>query len=299
METFKRWGDVPSNLKSKTMLNKEGLKPTNKPVATVYQRSNNEYINLYNINDTIQKKVLSDKQKEALVKARSIMIENRTCKNCGIIKKHKSELINGFCYDCHSAALEEEARQHCIYEIINQRKYWLDNPDDFLILDVETTGLEYSDRIIEIAIINLKGQILLNTLLHTDMNISDGAFQTHSITKDMLISKPTMKDIYSKLINIIQGKSIIGFNVSFDKGMIINTISDYIGLDNSIIKSTKYFDLMQQEMTLINSKRYISLLNCVRGYGVGKIQEHRALGDTVLCKNIIEKSLEFYKDYIK
>ncbi|WP_255299764.1 hypothetical protein [Bacillus toyonensis] len=47
MKSYKNWSEVPLELASKTKLSKEGLKPLEAPVAKVYQRANNRYIELY------------------------------------------------------------------------------------------------------------------------------------------------------------------------------------------------------------------------------------------------------------
>lgn len=47
MICYKNWSEVPLELVSKTKLSKEGLKPIKAPVAKVYQKVNNRYIELY------------------------------------------------------------------------------------------------------------------------------------------------------------------------------------------------------------------------------------------------------------
>ncbi len=47
MICYKNWSEVPLELVSKTKLSKEGLKPIEAPVAKVYQKVNNRYIELY------------------------------------------------------------------------------------------------------------------------------------------------------------------------------------------------------------------------------------------------------------
>lgn len=47
MKSYKNWSEVPLELVSKTKLSKEDLKPLEAPVAKVYQRANNRYIELY------------------------------------------------------------------------------------------------------------------------------------------------------------------------------------------------------------------------------------------------------------
>lgn len=47
MKSYKNWSEVLLELASKTKLSKEGLKPLEAPVAKVYQRANNRFIELY------------------------------------------------------------------------------------------------------------------------------------------------------------------------------------------------------------------------------------------------------------
>ena len=74
-----------------------------------------------------------------------------------------------------------------------------------VILDTETTGLSFStDRIIEIACIELENQIPTKNKFHVFINpnidISDGAYQTHGITRDFLKDKPDFKDIAKEFL---------------------------------------------------------------------------------------------------
>jgi DNA polymerase-3 subunit epsilon len=90
-----------------------------------------------------------------------------------------------------------------------------------VILDTETTGLSFnSDKIIEIACIELKNQIPTKNKFHTfinpEMDISDGAYQTHGITRQFLRDKPTFKDIAKDFLNFIKDSKLIIHNADFD-----------------------------------------------------------------------------------
>ena len=90
-----------------------------------------------------------------------------------------------------------------------------------VILDTETTGLSFnSDKIIEIACIELKNQIPTKNKFHTFINpeidISDGAYQTHGITRQFLRDKPTFKDIAKDFLNFIKDSKLIIHNADFD-----------------------------------------------------------------------------------
>ena len=90
-----------------------------------------------------------------------------------------------------------------------------------VILDTETTGLSFnSDKIIEIACIELKNQIPTKNKFHTfinpEMDISDGAYQTHGITRQFLRDKPTFKEIAKDFLNFIKDSKLIIHNADFD-----------------------------------------------------------------------------------
>lgn len=77
MISYKNWSEVPLELVSKTKLSKGGLKPLEPPVAKVYQRANNRYIELYERSKSEKNRQLSDKQKLALSNGRKQGIEQR------------------------------------------------------------------------------------------------------------------------------------------------------------------------------------------------------------------------------
>jgi DNA polymerase-3 subunit epsilon len=90
-----------------------------------------------------------------------------------------------------------------------------------VVLDTETTGLSFnSDRIIEIACVELKNQIPTKNVFHVfvnpEMDISDGAYQTHGITREFLRDKPTFKDVAKDFLAFIKESQLVIHNADFD-----------------------------------------------------------------------------------
>ena len=90
-----------------------------------------------------------------------------------------------------------------------------------VILDTETTGLSFNtDKIIEIACIELENQIPTKNKFHVfinpNMDISDGAYQTHGITRDFLKDKPAFKDIAKEFLAFIKQSKLVIHNADFD-----------------------------------------------------------------------------------
>ncbi|WP_162871171.1 3'-5' exonuclease, partial [Klebsiella pneumoniae] len=62
---------------------------------------------------------------------------------------------------------------------------------DYVIIDTETTGLKDFDEIIEITIINMRGEILLNSLVKPSRLIPPGVTEINNITNEMVADAPS------------------------------------------------------------------------------------------------------------
>lgn len=221
-------------------------------------------------------KPASAKQLAAIEKAREIAIKNRTCCTCKKVVGSKESLIDGECYVCSRVSSEKAQSDYikCRFESI------LKNKDKYIILDTETTGLEYDDEIIEIAIIDMDSNIVLNTLIYTEKPISDGAASVHYISSKELVGKPTIKDLNTKLNEIFKDKTVLIFNEDFDTRMLYQS-----GFEGDI----KTLCVMNLYADFRNSDRWISLQNALEYEDVEIVQDHRALGDCRCVLNLIKK----------
>lgn len=101
---------------------------------------------------------------------------------------------------------------------------WLDA--DALILDTETTGLDWGDEIVELSIIELRsGKVLLNTLVKPMFTIPPAATAVHGITHEMVESAPEFEDILLDIVGLLSGRVVVAYNVAFDKKMLCSSAS--------------------------------------------------------------------------
>lgn len=96
-----------------------------------------------------------------------------------------------------------------------------------VIVDVETTGLSESSQIVEIAVIDTNGNVLLNTLVNPSVRISPRATETHQINKDMLKDAPRWPEVYERLNAAIGNKTIVAYNAEFEERLINQTCAAY------------------------------------------------------------------------
>jgi DNA polymerase-3 subunit epsilon len=89
-----------------------------------------------------------------------------------------------------------------------------------LILDTETTGLDPAkDEIIDLALVELDGTVVLNTLVQCQGIIPEDAIAIHGITNEMLQDQPTFPDVWQQLRPSLSRPLVI-YNTAYDIPML-------------------------------------------------------------------------------
>jgi DNA polymerase-3 subunit epsilon len=96
-----------------------------------------------------------------------------------------------------------------------------------VFLDTETTGTGPAAEIIEIAIIDYKGKLMLERLVKPKGAIEPSAFQVHGISSEMLFECPTWKDVWSEVEAVLAGKPVGIYNSDFDVRMMKQSHQKY------------------------------------------------------------------------
>lgn len=101
------------------------------------------------------------------------------------------------------------------YVAIVSARAMINNPDRYVILDTETTGL-HDCEIVQIAIIDFKGNTLLNTLVKPTCEITAGASAIHGITAADVVNSPDFETIHPLIEAATRGKIVVIYNAIFD-----------------------------------------------------------------------------------
>lgn len=108
---------------------------------------------------------------------------------------------------------------------IEWAKAVLDQPDRYVILDTETTGVGADDEVIQIGVIDPRGSVLLDRLIKPARNthIPLGATAIHRITMPMLENMPRYNEIADTLETVVQGRIIVTYNAEFDRRLLMQS----------------------------------------------------------------------------
>jgi DNA polymerase-3 subunit epsilon len=94
-------------------------------------------------------------------------------------------------------------------------------------LDTETTGLERSDEIIEISIIDDEGQVLFSSLVKPSQCIPASSTRIHGITDEMVHSSRTWPAVWPEVRAALFGRLIVLYNAEFDLRMMQQSHARY------------------------------------------------------------------------
>jgi len=185
-----------------------------------------EYVDLWNYEQTtpIVKPLLTDEER---ADRKAKRLATRTCQQCKTVQKKASDLEtfkrNRLCAACVNKQIDEEEADHLAMLSADRDKAaaWasrmLARPaEKWCILDTETTSL--TGAIIEIAVVDGAGAILLNTRLQPREPITPGAQAIHDISDDDLRDAPLFPDIYDSLAAALRDRHLVVYNLDFDSG---------------------------------------------------------------------------------
>lgn len=286
---FTSWENVPDDMKTKTALRKMGLKPTKEqqPVAqkrSWTRRGGYVFYDLYNQKEAVPI-VVTDAQRDSLKKAREIADKARICSRCGYVdprlkyrRKYRVKTVSdNLCDDCHARIGAIRTAKDLIED------------GNFVILDTETTGLDYPHPV-EISVINSNGEPLFHHLikLPEGVSLSDGAVEIHGITLDVLNDNGVQfEDIKDQLLSAVQGKLIIAYNADFDYGTLYNA-----GFPSDehdwFCAMNLYAEYCGTWSDRYGSYRWHSLSSAAFDLGVELKGAHRANADTLTTLGVLQ-----------
>ena len=169
---------------------------------------------------------------------------------------------------------------------------------EFIVFDVETTGLSPSDgdRIIEIAAIKYKDLQPIDTfhsLINPLRDIPAGATNVNQITGEMLIGAPTAEQFLPGIIDFIGGGCVVGHNVKFD----LNFLCYELSLNGRKLREeTPAIDTLKMARALIPYLSSYKLSHIAGALGITIGETHRALSDTKLTAEVLMRLMDIAGD---
>lgn len=154
-----------------------------------------------------------------------------------------------------------------------------------IILDTETTGFSDDAEVIEIGIIDLEGNVLMDTLIQCQGDISQDAIDIHGITKEMLIDAPEWSEIHKQLSTLLENTDyVIIYNNSYDTRLIKQTVKRY----ELELPSYRTRCAMREYANTYFDGEWVPLGEAAHYENVDKtdIKAHSAIGDCEMTRQV-------------
>jgi ATP-dependent DNA helicase PIF1 len=165
-----------------------------------------------------------------------------------------------------------------VYGLTVEEEWPFDAPSGFVVLDVETTGLDPdTDRIIDIAMVRTDD--FANPLGYWTSLVNPGQpilnTEIHGITDDDVVDSPTFSSIADDLLSRLDGQVLVGHNIEFDLSFLHNELAR---VNRQLPPNPTVCTVQESHYYMPNLERR-RLRDCMSVLGVQQEVQHRALAD--------------------
>lgn len=168
--------------------------------------------------------------------------------------------------------------------------------DNYMVIDIETTGLDVNcAEIIEVAAAKVEEGIIVKkftSLIKPEKEINAFITDLTGITNEMVATAPTAELVLQDFVDFIGNGLIIGHNVNFDINFLYDNCQEKIGYTFS----NDFLDTLRLSRILFANERQHKLSDLIKRFGIGQVVEHRALGDVLQTQKCYEYMLGYVID---
>ena len=171
--------------------------------------------------------------------------------------------------------------------VIETSREWrhIVSDSEIVILDTETSGLPPNAEVVEVAVINANGDILLHELNLPKGSISRKATDIHGLTKARIRDRGfrPWAETHDRLIRILSDASrVVTYNALFDKEVLEYTSS----LHGKALPNLPWYDAMSTYVG--EGYSYVTLTVAATWEGVEVKNAHSAVGDARMTLALIK-----------
>lgn len=164
-----------------------------------------------------------------------------------------------------------------------------------VVLDTETTGLEDDARIVDIAIVNATGDVLMDTLVNPGEPIPEDATAIHGITDTMVQGAPAFGSILTQLARVLEGRRCLIYNRPYDVARLRHELTVHYrqeGHPDPAESAAAWLETIRFEDAMIPYSDWVGDWSDYWGNNTWQPLyggDHRALGD---CQAVLDRLRE-------
>lgn len=156
-------------------------------------------------------------------------------------------------------------------------------PDDYAVIDIETTGLSPDyDQIIEVSAIKFSNgnqEDSFSSLINPGRPIDSFITELTGITNEMLATAPQPEEVLSSFYDFVSDSILLGWAVSFDINFLYDNCEYYL----SKAFTNDFIDAMRIARKEQPNFPHHRLKDIAEYYGIHPDRAHRAFDDCITC----------------
>jgi DNA polymerase III epsilon subunit-like protein/transposase-like protein len=154
-------------------------------------------------------------------------------------------------------------------------------------LDTETTGVSLNDQIVEIAIVDDEGKLLINSLVRPTCPVHKDTKELHGLSDRKVSNAPLLRELEDRIVKAVQGKHVVIYNMQFDLRFLTPKIRNAIEAASCCMRA---YAKHRSEIAEYGTHRWFSLNEaCAHFEYDWEGRCHRALPDALACRAVWRK----------
>jgi DNA polymerase-3 subunit epsilon len=159
-----------------------------------------------------------------------------------------------------------------------------------IFLDTETTGLGSDAEIIDLAVVDLVGNVLIDTLIAPRSPIPPETTLVHGLVDADVAGAPCWTEVYPLLAELVRTRPVVVYNAGFDRRM-VRVSCELHGIDHDEGTwhcAMQHYAAWAAVPSSHKRQRYRlhKLGNALASFGLPP-GNHRALADAQACRSLV------------
>jgi DNA polymerase-3 subunit epsilon len=157
-----------------------------------------------------------------------------------------------------------------------------------VFLDTETTGLDGDSEIIEIAIVDRAGTVLVDSLVRPISAIPPAATAIHGLSDEDVAAAPAWTDLFPRVASICCDRRVVVYNAEYDYRLVKQSCgrAGLTPVDAKFHCAMQAFTIFHSPPVHRGRAPYLPLKFAAKSFNL-TIPEHRALGDALACLGVV------------
>lgn len=179
---------------------------------------------------------------------------------------------------------------------MGQDKSLIKYPENYVVLDIETTGFSpENDEIIELSALRVVNNNVVeefSELVNPERYVSSYITNLTGISQQMLYNASKIPDVLNRFMEFVSDSMIMGHNVTFDIGFIDNKLKKHFNSDFN----NDYIDTLKIARKMLPNLKSKKLGMIAQHFNFNTDGMHRGLKDCIVTNMCYQKFVQMHRE---